>query len=199
MSRPSVPSCRPEPHPGHGRRQPLTPARDHLALVGQQIFRHVPALVLFTDDLILGNDHIGKKRLAERGNAADHLDRPRLDACLFHVEQQERNALVLGRLTVGAHQRENPVGLVRIRGPDLLTVHQPVIALVLATRLHIRQIRACSGLGIPLAPADLAACNGRQIVQLLFVRSKMQQRGPQHPDAERLCNGERALMRSISS
>jgi hypothetical protein len=48
-----------------------------------------------------------------------------------HVEQHEADAGVLG-LGVGAHQAEDPVGLVGVAGPDLLAVDDEVVAVVSA-------------------------------------------------------------------
>ena len=63
---------------------------------------------------------------------------------------------------VGAHQAEAPVGLVGVGGPDLLAVDQPVVALVLALGLQAGEVGAGAGLGIALAPADLAVHDLRQ-------------------------------------
>ena len=44
--------------------------------------------------------------------------------------------------SVGAHKTENPVRLIGIRGPDLLTIHQPVIALVFTFGLKTSKVRS---------------------------------------------------------
>jgi hypothetical protein len=63
----------------------------------------------------------------------------------FHVEQQEADTRVLLRLEVGAHQAEDPVGLVGVRGPDLLAVDDKVAVTLLGARLQRRQVGAGIG------------------------------------------------------
>ena len=105
------------------------------------------------------------KKVSQNGRGAgDQLDRPRLDARLVHVDQQEGDALVLLGLRVGAHQAEAPVGVLRAGGPDLLAVDQPVVALVLALGLQAGEVGAGAGLGVALAPAQLAADDRRQVL-----------------------------------
>ena len=55
-----------------------------------------------------------------------------------HVEQHEADAGVLLRRAVGAHQAEDPVGLVGVAGPDLLAVDEVVVAAVLGARRPAR-------------------------------------------------------------
>ena len=57
-----------------------------------------------------GRGRIGVEDLVELALAGDHLDRAHLDAGLAHVDEDERDALVLRRLGIGAHQREDVVG-----------------------------------------------------------------------------------------
>ena len=75
-----------------------------------------------------GHDGVGVEDLVELALAGDHLDRPHLDAGLAHVDEQERDALVLGRVGIGAGEREDVVGEVPGRGPDLLAVEHPLVA-----------------------------------------------------------------------
>ena len=98
------------------------------------------------------------KKVSQNGlSPRDQLDRPRLDAGRRHVDQHEARCPRASRRRVGAHQAEAPVGLVGVAGPDLLAVDQPVVALVLAAGLQAGEVGAGAGLGIALAPADLAA------------------------------------------
>ena len=59
--------------------------------------------------------------------------------------------------SVGAHQAEDPVGLVGVGGPDLLAVQDEVVAVAHGAGLERREVRAGARLGVALAPADLAA------------------------------------------
>ena len=98
------------------------------------------------------------------------------------IEPGKRADLV----TICTDQRENPVGFIGVGGPDFLTVYQPMIALVLAFGLDTGQIRPGTRLGIALTPADFTAGDRGQIMQFLFMRAKVQQGGPKHPDAKAL-------------
>ena len=89
------------------------------------------------------------------------------------------------RAGIGAHQAEDPVGLVGIGGPDLLAVDQVVIALVLAARLQARKVRSRARLRIALTPADLTFHDVGNEAELLFVITEFEQRWAKHPKAER--------------
>ena len=103
----------------------------------------------------LGTFTLSKKVSQKGEEPADQLDRPRLDARRGHVEQHEGDAFVLlGR--VGAHQAEDPVGLVGVGGPDLLAVDQVMVALVLRLGLQTGEVGPGAGFGVALAPAGLA-------------------------------------------
>jgi len=91
---------------------------------------------------------------------------------------------VLRGIKICTHQTENPVRNICVRGPDFLSVDQPVIALVLAFRLERSEIRTGTGFRIALAPADFAARNSGQMLRLLFMCAVGQQRGAKHRDAE---------------
>ena len=161
-------------------------AADHLALVAEQIFGDVPALVDLADDLLLGHLHVVEEGLAEGRIAADQQDRLGRHARRLHVEQQEADPALLG-LGRGAHQAEDPVGLVGIAGPHLLPVDQPVVAPLVSffgLGLQPGEVGAGAGLGIALAPADLAARDLRQIMALLLLAAELEQRRPEHRDPE---------------
>ena len=91
---------------------------------------------------------------------------------------------MLGRVGVGAHEAENPVGFIRVRGPDFRAVDQELIALVLGAGLQRCEVGTGAGLRVSLAPSNLAAGDFRQMLALLFFVAVFQQRGSEHPDAE---------------
>ncbi len=134
----------------------------------QQRFGDFPAAVERADHIVLGDLHVGEEGLAEWALAADQLDGPGLDAGRRHVDQHEADPLVLLR-GVRAHQAEAPVGSVGVAGPDLLPVDQPMVALVLAAGGERREVGARSGLGVTLAPADLALDDLGQVFLLLIL------------------------------
>ncbi|KAK0334014.1 hypothetical protein LTR94_018300 [Friedmanniomyces endolithicus] len=162
----------------------LAHGADHGPLMGQQIFGHVPAAVQRADQVFLLHPHIVEEGFAEGGLAADQGDGPGGDARRLHVEQDEGDAQMFGRLRIGADQAEDPVGLVGVGGPDLLAVDDPVVAAILRLGLDRGQVGAGAGLGIALAPADFAAHDLGQEPLLLFFGPEGQKRRAQHPDAE---------------
>ena len=93
-------------------------------------------------------------------------------------------SVLLGGVGVGPDQAENPVGLVGVRGPDLLAVDDVVVAAVVGARGERGEVRTGVRLGVPLAPADLAARDLRQVLALLRLVAELQQRRAEHPDAE---------------
>src|SRR5689334_20551880 len=91
----------------------------HLALVAEQVFRNVPALVYLADDLFLRDLHVVEEGLTEGRGPADQEDRPRRHSWRLHVEEKEADPALL-RLGRGADETEDPVRLVGIARPDLL-------------------------------------------------------------------------------
>ena len=106
--------------------------------------------------------------------------------------------MLLGR-AIGAHQAENPVGVVGVRRPDLLAGDDEIIAVAFGAGLQRGEVRSGVRLGIALAPADQARGDLRQMLLLLRLGAVFQQRRPEHPDAERLDSGGRAPIAAISS
>ena len=158
-------------------------AGDHLALVAEQIFGDVPALVFLMDAVRLGHLHIVHEGFAEGRIAADQQDRLGRDAGALHVEQHEADAALLGCLA-GADEAEDPVGLIGVAGPHLLPVDDVMIARVLGAGREAGEVGPGVRFGIALAPADLAAGDLGQMVQLLLFAAVFQQRRPEHRNAE---------------
>ena len=61
-----------------------------------------------------------EERLAERGRAAGGQERLHRDALRLHVAEEEADAALLLGGRVGAHEHEDPVGVLRVRRPRLL-------------------------------------------------------------------------------
>ena len=86
---------------------------------------------------------------------------------------------------IGAHQAEDPVGVIRVRRPDLLAVDDVVVAVACRAGLQRSEVGAGIRLGIALAPADQPCCDLRQMLLLLRLGAVFEQRRPEHGDAER--------------
>ena len=98
--------------------------------------------------------------------------------------EQERDALVLGGVGVGAGEHEDPVGEVPGRGPDLLPVDHPLVAVEHGPAPEVAEVGAGVGLGVALAPDVLAGEDPREEVALLLVGAPLQERVADHLDAE---------------
>jgi hypothetical protein len=92
----------------------LASARDHRALVLQQILCNIPAAVDGADHMRFRHAHIVEKSFAERRIARDQENGLGRHALRGHVEQDETDAVMLLRRGIGAHQAKNPVGVVGV-------------------------------------------------------------------------------------
>ena len=78
------------------------------ALEHQRGDRDLPSLVLLPDDIFLGYADVLEEDLVETALAGHLGQRPHRDAGRFHVDQQVADALVLGRVGIGADEQKNP-------------------------------------------------------------------------------------------
>ena len=134
----------------------LQPEAEGEALVHQRGEPDRPAVVDAAQHLRLVHAHVVEEDLVELGVAGDLLERLHRDAGRVHVEQEVGDALVLGRVGIGAGQQHHPVGDVGERRPHLLAVDHVVLAVLHRARLQRRQVGAGVGLGVALAPDLLA-------------------------------------------
>ena len=129
------------------------------ALVHERRQRDLPAVADAADDVLVGDPRLLDEELVELGAAGDLAQRPDLDLVLLHVHEEVGQALVLGRLGVGARDEHAPLRVLRAGGPDLLPGDDPVVAVLDRARLQRREVRAGVGLGEALAP-DLLGARG---------------------------------------
>ena len=106
-----------------------------------------------------GTSHVLEEHLVEAGVARHLHQRAHGDAGRLHVDQEVRDAAVLRRLGIGAHEAEHPVGVLRARRPDLLPVDDELVAVELGARPERRQVGARARLGVALTP-DLLGGRG---------------------------------------
>src|SRR5690606_31718301 len=101
----------------------------------QQVFGAGPALVHLADEILFRHLHVIEKDLVDFLRTLDgeieRRDRIDADAVGFHIDQQERNALLRLATRRGAYEAENPVRILGKGGPDLRSVAEEMIALVL--------------------------------------------------------------------
>ena len=120
------------PSPGHHR----------LALAAQAGPGDGPAAAGLADPVGVAHPHLVEEDLVE-GGAAGHLpQRPDGHAGRPHVDQEHRQARVLGRRRIGPDQKFADVGDVSGRGPDLLPGDDPVLAVAARGRPGGREVRS---------------------------------------------------------
>src|SRR5665647_77589 len=112
------------------------PRADRHALVHQRGQRHVPAVIDGAEPLAIRNLHIGAIDFVEVGRAVGLLDRLDLDAGALHVQEEHGEALVFCDVGIRPRQQDTIVGIMRARGPDLLAVDDPVVAVLFGAGAH---------------------------------------------------------------
>ena len=139
-----------------------------------------------------GTLHVLEEDLVEAGVAGHLHERAHGDAGRLHVDQDVRDAAVLRRLGIGAHQAEHPVGVLRARGPDLLAVDDELVADELGAGAQRRQVGAGARLGVALAPDLVGGEDLRQVAPPLLLGAVRDQRRPDHLDAHHADEARRA-------
>ena len=149
---------------------PITGAgADVGALEVQSRHADVPAAVLLADEVAGRDAHVLKDDLVE-DVLVGHVDqRPDGDARRVHRRHEVADALVLRRVRVGARHEEAPVRLVRVGRPDLGAVEHVVVAVLDRSHLQRGEVGAGVGLGVALAPDDVAGEDVRDQLFLLLL------------------------------
>jgi hypothetical protein len=142
----------------------------------ERAHRDPPAPVHFADDVLGRGAGPIEERLVELAVPGDLDDRADLDPRLVHRHQEIRQPFVLRRIAVGAAEDEDPLRPVRQRSPDLLSLHDPLVAVALGARLDVGQIGARVRLGVALAPDLGAPEDPRKERPLLVVAAEVDDR-----------------------
>ena len=139
------------------------------------------ALVLHADQVLDRNPQVVVEDLV--GLVVDHgLDRPDGHALAYrfaNVHQQHRQAVGALRALVhwrGAHQQRHEVGVERPRSPDLLAVHDIVVAIAHRARLQVQRVGPGGRFGHAEGlEANLAGRDAGQVLVLLRLRAVLDQ------------------------
>ena len=136
--------------------------------------RDRPATVQVADEVVARDDDIGEEDLRESCRTVDVAQRPDVDTGRLHVDDQQRDALVLRQRGIGPHVAEALLGDHRVAGPDLLAVYDEVVVEYLGACLQTGEVGARVGLAHPDAPDRVATDRGRREL-LLFVVAEIEQ------------------------
>ena len=117
-------------------------AADRDPLVHQRGQRDPPAVAGLAEQLGVGDAGVGEEDLVELGLAGHLAQRPDLDAGRLHVDDERGEAGVLHRFGVGAHDEQAPARQVGERGPHLLAVDDPLVAVAHALATTARRSRS---------------------------------------------------------
>ena len=156
----------------------------HAALEGKGGQGDAPAVADLAHHVVDVGAGTVEEDLVELARPSQLLDRPHLDPGLVHRYQQIGQPLVALGARIGPAHDKTPVGLVGQGGPHLLARHHPLVPVALGPRLDVRQVTACIGLRVALAPHLGALPDGWQEAGLLRRRPVMDQRGTEQPLAQ---------------
>ena len=160
----------------------------HRAFVAERPVGHLPAAVQRPDQILGGHLDIGQEDLVEvEVVAVVHArERPAGHAGGIGRNQQRADPLVFRCVGIGADEREDDVGVVRTRRPDLLTVDDEVIAVQHRPRGQSRKVGTRARFTHAQRCGDLGAQDGHRPPLLLLVGAERQQRCRDDADALRV-------------
>ena len=146
-------------------------------LVVELVGHQRPAAVELADQVADRHPHVLVVRRA--GADAGHRVHGRVgDAGRLGGHQDHREALVAGEVGVGAAGQPDPVGVLDQRGPHLLAVDHPLVALAGGLGLQRRQVGARAGLGVADREVQVAGEDLREEELLLLVGAVAHDRRP---------------------
>jgi cholest-4-en-3-one 26-monooxygenase len=160
-------------------------ATDDRCFVREDRARRGPSVVDLADDVRGRHAHVGEEHLVEVRGPGDLPQRSNLDTGAAQIQKKERDAPMLRRVEIGARQQDREVAEVRVRRPDLLPVHDELVARTLGPRRQIREIAARRRLAEELAPRLLRAQERSYVARLLRRTPVRQEHRPDHPDRRR--------------
>ena len=127
-------------------------AGERHALVHQRGERDPPAFALGPEPSRVGHARIGEEHLVELGVTGDLHERAHFDAGRVHVDDEVAEPAVLGLVGIGAGDEHPVLRDVAQRGPHLLTVHQPLVAVAHGARAEPGDVGARARFAEQLAP-----------------------------------------------
>jgi hypothetical protein len=134
--------------------------------------------------MVVGDPHVLEEHLVEGGTAGHLTQRAHLNARRVHVDDEPGEAAVLGQVGVGATDHLADVAVVGARGPHLLTVQNPLVAVAFGAHLQTGQVGACARLAEQLATDQVAPVHPRQHPGLHRLAGVGEDRRRHHAEAD---------------
>ena len=174
---------------GDGAVQPraqldLARERGRPAFVAERVHGDLPAVAAVAQQVLLGDDHVVEEELTELGVAGDLRHRAHVDAVGLHVDDQHRDALVLGAVRLRARENAAPARVLAPRDPGLGAVQHEVVVLLGRARAQRREVRAGLGLAEALAPDLLGGEDRGDVPPALLIVAEAQQRRAEHAEPD---------------
>ena len=160
------------------------PATDGRPLVHQRGEGHRPAAVHLAEPMGVGDPDVGEEHLVERGTTGHLAQRTDLHTGCVHVDDESGQSAVLGQVGVGAADDLADVGHLGARGPHLLAVEDPLVAVPDRPGLQRGQVRSRRRLAEQLAAHDVAPPHLAQVGLLHLVGGMGQDRRGHHAEAD---------------
>src|SRR4029079_13122783 len=160
----------------------------HRALVRERTLRDRPAAVERADEVLLRHAHIREEHFVEVAEVGlgQLREGAALDAARRRVDDQRADPLVLRNTRVGTHETQAPIGVLRSRRPNLLTVDDELVADQLGPRLETREVAPGPGLAHAQAPRDLRTQRRAEKARLLLGRPVVVDRRRDDPETLRI-------------
>ena len=140
------------------------------------------AAVEVADHVVVVHEHVVEEDLVG-ALVAHRPDGPDGEAGVVERHEEQRDAVVLGCVGVGAGADPVPLGEVRRGGPGLLAVEPPAVAVAGGLELHVGRVGAGVGLGVADGELDLVAQDLGQELGLELVGAVLDQRLADDADA----------------
>ena len=135
-----------------GQAQPHHHGPDTAALLCQRRVGNRPALSRRPDHRVRRHLDVVEEHLVEVGGSGQFAQRPDRDARRGHIQDESADALVLGRVGIGAGQQIAEVGPVAVGGPHLLAGHDVAVGTANRPSAKCRQVAARARFAEELAP-----------------------------------------------
>ncbi len=167
--------------PGPAEAPPVAAATP-ASLEDEHRLGHGPALIEIADPVPVRDGDVVEEVLAELGGVVDLPDGADREPGGVARHREPGESAVLGDVPVCSGQAQSPVGEVRVGAPDLLTVEDPLVAVLGGRSPGPGEVRTRRRLGEELADERVTRQHLRDEAPEEFRRGVRQHGGDAHPE-----------------